>query len=135
MVGIEHDGMAGRIGKGILILFLRRHIVRGAQLLYDGGVQAGTLLKLGGNQHALTLGLRQLRTHVPLAANGQSIGGNIAAVGAEHMSQGIPESGFTVAAIAIGNDERFHEHLSHGDHSGDLLHIVNQLLVAAEEQV
>ena len=135
VIGIEHDGMAGRIGKGIFVLFLRRHIVRGAQLLYDGGVQAGTFLKLGGDQHAFALGLRQLRAHIALAAHGQCICGDIAAIGAEHMSQGIPEGGFAVAAIAIGNDERFHEHFSHGDHSGDLLHIANQLLVAAEEQV
>ena len=51
------------------------------------------------------------------------------------MGQGVPEGGFAVAAIAIGNNERFHKHLSHGDHSGNLLHIVNQLLVSAEEQV
>ena len=127
--------MAGRIGKGIFVLFLRRHIVRRAQLLYDGGVQASALLKLGGDQHALALGLSQFRTHIALAAHGQGIGRDIAAVGAKHMGQGVPEGGLTVAAIAIGNDERFHEHLSHGDHSGDLLHIANQLLVAAEEQV
>ena len=58
-----------------------------------------------------------------------------ATTAAQHMGQGVPEGGFAVAAIAIGNDERFHKHLSHGDHSGNLLHIVNQLLVTAEEQV
>ena len=104
-------------------------------MFYDGGVQAGTLLKLGGDQHALALGLSQFRTHIALAAHSQGIGGDVTAIGAEHMGQGVPEGGFAVAAIAIGNDERFHEHLSHGDHSGDLLHIANQLLVAAEEQV
>ena len=135
MIGIKHNCMAGRIGEGVLVLFLRRHIIRGAELFYDGRVQPGAFLQLGSDQHPFSLGFSQFRAHITLAAHGQGVGGNIPAVRAQHMSQGIPEGGFSVSPVAISNDERFHEHFSHSNQTGNLLHVVNQLLVAAEEQL
>ena len=105
MVGIQHQRVGGDIGERRLVLFLRIDLVRGAELLDVGGVQAHPFLQLGGDDHPLALGFRQFRLHVALAAHSQGVCGHIAGVGAKHTGDGVPEGGFAVPALAVGNDQ------------------------------
>ena len=99
--------MGGHILEGVFVLFLRFNLVRGAQLLNRTGVQPHAFFQFGGDNQALALKLRHLRLHVSLAANGQRVRAHHAAVVAQHTGQRIPEGGFAVSPIAVGNDESF----------------------------
>ena len=61
--------MAGHIAEGVLILFLCIDFVGRAELLHIGCVQAHTFLQFGSNDEPLSLGLGQLRFHIPFAAH------------------------------------------------------------------
>ena len=133
MVGIQHQRVGGDIGERRLVLFLRIDLVRGAELLDVGGVQAHPFLQLGGDDHPLALGFRQFRLHVALAAHSQGVCGHIAGVGAKHTGDGVPEGGFSVPALAVGNDQGFNVDLADGGKPHNLLHIANQVGVPLEE--
>ena len=135
MVGIEHEGVAGHIGKRVLVLFLGVDLVGGAELLDRGGVQPHAFLHLGGDDESFALGLSQLRLDVPFAADRQGIGGHVAAVGTQHAGDGIPEGGLAVAAFTIGDDQRFDIDLADGGEAHDLLYIAHELRVTEEEGV
>ena len=133
MVGIQHQRVGGDIGERRLVLFLRIDLVRGAELLDVGCVQAHPFLQLGGDDHPLALGFRQFRLHVALAAHSQGVCGHIAGVGAKHTGDGVPEGGFSVPALAVGNDQGFNVDLADGGKPHNLLHIANQVGVPLEE--
>ena len=135
MVGIEHEGVAGHIGKRVLVLFLGVDLVGGAELLHVGGVQPHAFLQLGGDDETFALGLSQLRLDIPLAADRQGIGGHVAAVGTQHTGDGIPEGRLAVAAFTIGDDQRFDIDLADGGEAHDLLHIAHELDVTEEEGI
>ena len=133
MVGIQHQRVGGDIGERRLVLFLRIDLVRGAELLDVGCVQAHPFLQLGGDDHPLALGFRQFRLHVALAAHSQGVCGHIAGVGAKHTGDGVPEGGFSVPALAVGNDQGFNVDLADGGKPHDLLYIADQVGVPLEE--
>ena len=133
MVGIQHQRVGGDIGERRLVLFLRIDLVRGAELLDVGCVQAHPFLQLGGDDHPLALGFRQFRLHVALAAHSQGVCRHIAGVGAKHTGNGIPEGGLAVPALAVGNDQCFNVDLADGGKPHDLLYIADQVGVPLEE--
>jgi hypothetical protein len=55
MVCIQDQRVAGREAERILVFFLGKHSVGGAQLFYDAGIEPRSLFELGGNQQPLSL--------------------------------------------------------------------------------
>ena len=135
MVGIQHEGMARRERKRVFILLLRKNLIRGTELFDDGRIQAHALFQLRCYQQPFTLCLGKLRLHVPLAPDCQGIGGHIPAVGSKHTGNGVPESGLAVAALAVGNDQCLQIDSAHRRHAHNLLYIVDQPPVLAENRV
>lgn len=135
MVGIQHQRVARLEGERVFILFLRKYIVGGAELLDGGVVQAGAFLHFRCNEQTLAFDLCHFRLDISAASNGQSVSRDIAAVKAQHTRDRIPEGGFTVSAIAVGNNQRFHINLADSSQTANHLYIANQGLVALENQV
>lgn len=107
---------------GFVLLF-GVYLVCRTELLYNRCVQSHALFQLGGDQQTLALCLRQFRLDVPLAAYRQSIGGNVAAVGTHDTSQHIPEGGFAVPTVTVGNDQCLDIDMTDKRQSGNALHI------------
>lgn len=101
MVGVQHQRMARLEGERVFVFLLREHIIGGAELLDGGIVQAGTFLHLGSDEEPLALDLSHLRLDVPAAANGQGVGGYVAAVEPQHTGHRIPEGALTIPAISV----------------------------------
>ena len=62
--------MAGLEGKRVFILFLREHIVRGAELLDRRIVEASAFLHFRSDQQAFAFDLSHFRLDVSAAADG-----------------------------------------------------------------
>ena len=135
VIGIEDERMAGHIAEGVLILFLSVDFVGGAELLHIGCVQAHTLLQLGSDDEPLSLGLGQLRFHVPFAAHCQRIGGHIATVGAEHPGDGVPEGRLAIASLAVSDNQGLNVDLANSSKTDNLLYIIHELPVTKEKGV
>ena len=135
MVGVQHQRVAGDKTEWVLVLLLRIDLIGGTHLLHRGGVQPGAFLQLGGDHQPLAFQLRHLRLDVAAVAHGQCIGGHVAAVGAKHTGQRVPEGGLAVGPAAIGDDHLLDEHLPDAGGTGYELHIVHQIPVAAEQEV
>ena len=135
VVGVQHQRVARLEGERVFILFLRKHIIGGAELLDGGIVQAGAFLHFCCNEQTLAFDLGHFRFDISAASNSQRVCGDIAAVKAQHTRDRIPEGGLTVSAIAVGNNQRFHINLADSSQTANHLHIVNQGLVTLENQV
>lgn len=101
MVGVKHQAVAGRKAEGVFVLFLRKDVIGGTELLDGGIVQPSAFLHLGGNEQTLSLNLCHLRLDIPTAAEGQRVCGDVAAVKTQDSGDGVPEGGLTVAATAV----------------------------------
>ena len=115
-------------------LFGKNRVGR-AQLLHHAGVQPHALLQFCRKNHPLPLEFCHLRLHVASAIDGQGICGNVAAVTAQNLVDDIPERPLAVSSVTVGNQQGFLIHLSDQTQTAHLLHIVNQTLVTAEEQL
>ena len=135
MVGVKYQAVAGRKAEGVFVLFLRKDVIGGTELLDGGVVQPSAFLHLGGNEQTLTLDLRHLRLHIPAASEGQGVSGNIAAVQTKDSGDGVPEGGLAVAATAVCDDEGFNLHLANCRQAADHLHIVDEFPIPAENGV
>ena len=135
MVRIQHQRVAGLEGKRVFILFLRKHIVRRAELLDGGVVEPCAFLHFRSDQQAFTFDLSHFRFDVSAAADGQGICGYISAVESQHAGDGIPEGGFAVASIAVCDDERLHKNFPDSSKAADHLYIVDKLLILLKNQI
>lgn len=75
----------------VLVFFLGKDIVRGAELLDGRIVQTGAFLHLGSNQQTFAFDLGHFRLDVPAASDCQGVGRDVAGVQTEHAGDGIPE--------------------------------------------
>ena len=85
----------------------------GTQLLHNTGVEPRALLKLRRDQQPLSLGFSHLGFHITLAVHGQGIGRDVAGITAHYAGERVPEGGFTVATVTVGNDHGFEKHLTY----------------------
>lgn len=135
VVGTQHQRVTRFEGERVLVLFLCKHIIGGAELLDGGVVQTGAFLHFCCNEQTLAFDLSHFRLDVSAASNGQRVCRDVAAVKAQHTGDRIPEGGLTITAIAVGNNQRFHVNLADSSQTADHLHIVDQGLVTLENQV
>ena len=127
--------MAGDEAEGVLVLLFGIHLVCRGELLYRRCIHAGAFFQLCSDDQPLTLKLRHLRLHIPLCTRGQSVGAHIAAIGAEHTGQRVPEGGFAVGTAAVGDDHLLDHHLADAGGPGNELGVFNQVLVSAKQQI
>ena len=120
--------------RSLEFLFGKNRVGR-AQLLHHAGIQPHALLQLCRKNHPFSFQFRHLWLHVASAIDRQGIGGNVSAVTAENLVDDIPERTLAVATVPVGNQQGFLIHLSNQTQAAHLLHIVNQALVTAEEQL
>lgn len=135
MVGVQHKGVAGLEGERVFVLFLRKNVISGAELLDGGIIQTGTFLHLSSNQKTLALDLSHFRLDVSAAADRQGICGDVATVQTQHAGDDIPKGGLTVPTIAVGNDECLDVNLADSSQTANHLHIVDELLIILENLV
>jgi hypothetical protein len=133
MVGVEHQCMAGREAEWVLVLFLRKYIVGGAELFDGRVVEPCAFLHFRRDQQTLAFDLRHFWLDIPSAADRQRIGRDVAAVKAQHTGDSIPKGRFAVPPAAVRDDESFHKDLPDSGQSADHLDIVDELLILAED--
>lgn len=73
MVCVKHKGMAGLELKGCFIFLFCLNIVRRRKLLYRGGIESLTFLKLCRNQEPFAFGFCEFRLDIAFASHGQGI--------------------------------------------------------------
>ncbi|MPM06355.1 hypothetical protein SDC9_52654 [bioreactor metagenome] len=135
MVRIKHQRVAGCKAERVFVLLFGEHIIGGAQLLDNRIIESSAFLHFGGDQQALSFNLGHFWLDVSAAPNRQGICGDIAAIQTEHTGDSVPEGGFTVAPAAIGDNQGFHIDLANSSQTTDHLHIVNELLIATEDEI
>ena len=123
MVRVQDERMARSERERVLVLLLCEDLICGAELLDQGGVQPHPFLQLSSDQQPFTLCLCQLRLDVPLTADRQGVRGDVAAVAAEDPGEDVPEGGFAVSAITVGDDQRLDVNVPDHGETDDLLHI------------
>ena len=104
-------------------------------MLYDGCVQSHTFLKFRCDNQAFAFEFSHLRFDITLASNGESVGGDRATIASEDFGDGVPKSGLTVTALAVGYDEGFLVDLADSGETDRLLYILDELGIAAEEVI
>lgn len=55
MVGVKYQAVAGRKAEGVFVLFLRKDVIGGTELLDGGVVQPSAFLHLGGNEQKASI--------------------------------------------------------------------------------
>ena len=135
MVGVQHQSVAWNEMEWVFVLLLSLNLIGAAKLLDNGGVQTSAFLQFGSNQQTLSVGLGQFRLHIAAASDRECISGDIAAVAAKHTGDDIPEGGFTIPALAVGDDECLHIHLADCGKTDHSLYIFRQLGITAEDGI
>ena len=118
-----------------LILLLRLDLIRRAKLLYRRRIQPHAFLHLRRNDEPAAFQFRHFRLDISLAVHGQGFRRQLPGVIAQDPEDRVPESRFTVGTATIGNDHVLLIDLPDRRHSDHQLHIVDQLLILAEEKL
>lgn len=73
--------------------------------------------------------------NVSAASDSERICRNVIGVKTKHSGNSIPEGGFAVAAITIGDDKCFYVNLADGSQTTNHLNIIDEFMIAMEDKV
>ena len=135
VIGIQHQRVRGFKVEGCFEFLLGKNRVGRAQLLHHAGIQPHALLQFCRKNHPFSFQFCHLRLDIPLTVDRQGICGKVTAVTSKDFIYDIPERTLAIATVPVGNHQGFLIHLSDQTQAAHLLHIVNQTLVTAEEQL
>ena len=135
VVGVKDQCVGGDEMEGSLEFLLRFDGVHRTDLLHHPRIEPLAFFQFGSDDQPLPFQFCNFRFYVSPAVHGHGLGGNLAGIQPQHPGDGVPEGRFPVGPAAIGDNHLFGIDSAHCGHPHDLLHVPDQLLVLAEEQV
>ena len=135
MVGVKHQCVAGLKRERILVFLLCKDIIGGAELLNGGIVQTSTFLHFGCDEESFSFDLSHFRFNVSAASDSERICRNITGVKPKHSGNSIPEGGFAITSITVGDDKCFYVNLTDGSQTTNHLNVIDKFLIALEDEI
>ena len=91
MIGVEYKRVTRFERERVLVLFLSKDIICGAELFDGGIIQTSAFLHLGSDEESLTFDFGHFRFDVSATANSECVSRDVTGVKTKHSGNSIPE--------------------------------------------